>query len=193
MTGEQWIAYRDRFAGLVESGADLDGEARLIDALAPRQAAVLDGGCGTGRVSDALRRRGHRVIGVDRDAGLVATAREWYPGTHYLVSDLLALNSDLLRSVDAPTEFDIVGLPGNVLVFVAPGTERAVLTVLTALLRPGGLLVTGFATDREYSVAALDHDAAAVGLRTEHRFSTWQLGPWSADAAWAVTVLRRPV
>ena len=48
--------------------------------IAPRGARVLDGGCGTGRVAAALHRMGHRVIGVDRDAGLVEIARERYPG-----------------------------------------------------------------------------------------------------------------
>ncbi|MEO5834688.1 MAG: class I SAM-dependent methyltransferase [Nakamurella sp.] len=188
--GEQWTSYRERFAELVASGADLDGEARLLDAMVPRGAAVLDGGCGTGRVTDALRRRGHHVVGVDRDEGLLAAAREWYPESRYLVSDLLALDIGTLAAVGAPTAFDLVALPGNVLVYVAPGTERAVLGVLAGLLRPGGRVVAGFATDRSYGVAGLDADAAALGLAVEHRWSTWDLEPWRVDADWCVTVLR---
>lgn len=188
--GADWVEYRDRFGELHATGADLGGEARLLDAMLPRHADVLDAGCGTGRVTDALRLMGHRVIGVDRDAGLVAAARDWYPGSDYLVSDLLQLDAGILRSVGAPTSFDLIALPGNVLVFVAPGTERSVLTTLTALLKAGGRIVTGFATDRDYTVADLDVDAAAVGLRVEHRFATWDLEPWTPDADWAVTVLR---
>ena len=56
---------------------------------------------------------------------------------------------------------------------------------------PGGRIVTGFATDRDYTVPDLDRDAAAVGLTVEHRFATWHLDPWSTSADWAVTVLRR--
>lgn len=188
--GDRWVAYRERFAGLVAAGADLDGEARLIDALLPRGAAVLDAGCGTGRVTDALRRRGHRVVGVDRDAGLVEAARGWYPETSYLVEDLLSLTPGRLAGAGAPTAFDLVALPGNVMVYLAPGTERAVLEVLRGLLHPGGRIVAGFATDRPYTVGAFDADAAAVDLRVEHRFATWDLVPWSPDADWCVTVLR---
>jgi SAM-dependent methyltransferase len=38
--------------------------------------AVLDLGCGTGRVALHLARRGHQIIGVDRDAALLAALRE---------------------------------------------------------------------------------------------------------------------
>ncbi len=55
----QW--YVDRFRGLAAEGADLDGEARLVDALLPRGSRVLDAGCGPGRVGGALHRAGHHV------------------------------------------------------------------------------------------------------------------------------------
>jgi len=63
--------------------------------------------------------------------------------------------------------------------------------VLSDLLVPRGRIVTGFATDREYTVADLDRDAAETGLTVEHRFATWHLDPWFDGADWAVTVLRR--
>jgi SAM-dependent methyltransferase len=37
---------------------------------------ILDLGCGTGRVALHLARRGHRVVGIDVDAGLVAATNE---------------------------------------------------------------------------------------------------------------------
>lgn len=188
--GERWTSYRQRFADLVATGADLDGEARLLDAMLPRGAAVLDAGCGTGRVTDALRRRGHVVVGVDRDEGLVAAAREWYPTSSYLVGDLMTLTPAVLAAAGAPSAFDLVALPGNVLVYVAPGTERAVLAGLAALLRPGGRIVAGFATDRAYRSSDLDVDAAALGMTVEHRWATWDLQPWRDGADWCVTVLR---
>ena len=95
-----------------------------------------------------------------------------------------------LAAAGGPAEFDVIVLAGNVMVYVAAGTERAVLATVSALLVSGGRLVCGFSTDREYTVADLDADAAAVGLTVEHRFATWHLDPWRDDADWAVTVLR---
>lgn len=193
--GPSWQQYVQRFAELHHSGADVDGEARFVDVLLPRGARVLDAGCGTGRVADGLRRRGHGAVGVDRDGGLVAIARYRYPEGRYLVGDLLTLSAADLAAADpsgtgGPTRFDAVVLAGNVLVFVAPGTERAVLANLTALLVPGGRMITGFATDREYRLPAFHADVGAVGLTVEHTFSTWHLDPWVEGAEFCVTVLR---
>ncbi len=190
--GERWDFYVQRFDRAHAEGADLEGEARFVDVLAPRGARVLDGGCGTGRVTGALHRMGHRVIGVDRDAGMIEISRNRYPAATFAVIDLLSLDRDVLAAAGGPAEFDVIVLAGNVLVYVAAGTERAVLATVSSLLVPGGRLVCGFATDRDYTVAGFDADAAAVGLVIEHRFATWHLDPWREDADWAVTVLRRP-
>ena len=69
MTGERWDFYAARFAREYAEGADLEGEARFVDVLAPRGARVLDAGCGTGRIAAALHRMGHTSVGADRDAG----------------------------------------------------------------------------------------------------------------------------
>lgn len=191
VVGDKWDWYVNRFNRQVAEGNDLEGEARFLDMMADRGSTILDGGCGTGRVAAALHRMGHRVVGLDRDAGLIEIARRRYPGPPFLVGDLLAA-PQALAAAGQPTGFDLVALPGNVMVYLAPGTERDVLAVLGGLLRPGGRLVTGFATDRDYTVTALATDAEAVGLAVEHRFATWHLDPWTPAADWAVTVLRRP-
>jgi len=192
VTGDRWDFYVDRFAREYAEGTDLEGEARFVDVLAPRRARVLDGGCGTGRVAAALHRMGHTAVGVDRDGGLIRIAADRYPGPTFATADLLALTPALLHDAGAPTAFDVIVLAGNVLVYVAPGTERAVLEVVTGLLATDGRIVAGFATDRDYRVGDLDRDAEAAGLALEHRFATWHLDRWTDNAEWAVTVLRRP-
>ncbi|MFG1659888.1 class I SAM-dependent methyltransferase [Micromonospora chersina] len=183
----QW--YVDRFRRLAAEGADLAGEARLLDTLVPPGARILDAGCGTGRVAAALAHRGHTVVGVDADPVLIDAARADHPGPRFLVADLADLD---LAAQGEPEPFDAAVVAGNVMAFVAPGTERAVLTRIAAHVRPDGPVVVGFGTDRGYPLTELDADAVAAGLRLEHRFATWDLRPWHDDAEFAVTVLRKP-
>ena len=177
-------AYIARFAQLEADGTDLHGEARAVDAMLPRGARVLDAGCGTGRLGAELARRGHRVTAVDLDPVLVAAARE-YP-------DLTVFEADLATLAVPGERFDAVVAAGNVMIFLARGTERQVLARIADHLVPGGIFVTGFATDYEYTVDEFDADLAAVGLVREHRFATWDLRPWQDGAGWAVTVARKP-
>lgn len=192
MVGERWTFYADRFEQMIADGTDLEGEARFVDAMAARDSAVLDAGCGTGRVAAALARMGHRAIGVDKDAGLVDIARQRYPGVRYLACDLLRLTPEALQEAGGPAAFDIIALPGNVMVYLAPGSERAVLGNLAGLLRPSGRIVAGFATDRDYTPQEFRSDATAIGLTVEHTMATWHLDPLTEDSDWVVTVLRGP-
>ncbi|MFK4246933.1 class I SAM-dependent methyltransferase [Micromonospora chokoriensis] len=183
----QW--YIERFRKLAAEGADLAGEARLVDTLVEPGSRILDAGSGTGRVGAALAQRGHTVVGVDADPALVAAARADYPGPTWLVADLAELDLPALGETEP---FDAAVLAGNVLAFVAVGTEPEVLRRVAGHLRPDGVLTVGFGTERGYPLTAFDADAVAAGLRVEHRFATWDLRPWRDDAPFAVTVLRRP-
>lgn len=178
--------YTERFRRLAAEGADLAGEARLADAMIERGSRVLDAGCGTGRVGAALHARGHVVVGIDADPVLIAAAEADHPGPRWLVADLAGLGP-----VD-DTAFDAAILAGNVLLFVAPETEARVIERVTAQVRPDGLLLVGFGLGRGYELDRFDEDAAAAGLVLEHRFATWDLRPWRADADFAVSALRVP-
>lgn len=175
--------YVERFRTMAAEGKDLDGEARLVDAMLPRGSRILDAGCGPGRVGGALHQRGHEVVGVDVDPVLIAAAEEDHPGPRWLVADLATLDLD-------EDPFDLVVVAGNVLLFVAPGTERRVLERLAAHLRPGGRIVIGFRRAEEYSYSRFDADITGAGLRLEQRFSTWDLEPFSRQSEFAVSVLR---
>ncbi|MEU7607920.1 class I SAM-dependent methyltransferase [Micromonospora sp. NPDC049204] len=183
----QW--YIDRFRKLAAEGADLAGEARLVDTLVAPGSRILDAGSGTGRVGAALAQRGHTVVGVDADPALVAAARADYPGPTWLVADLAELD---LPAMGEAEPFDAAVLAGNVLAFVAVGTEPEVLRRVALHLRPDGVLTVGFGTERGYPLTAFDADAVAAGLRVEQRFATWDLRPWRDDAPFAVSILRRP-
>ncbi|MFC7956899.1 class I SAM-dependent methyltransferase [Rhodococcoides kroppenstedtii] len=177
-------AYVERFRELERSGADLHGEARMVDAAVARGSRILDAGCGTGRLAAELARRGHRVTGVDLDPVLVAEART-RAGIDVVLGDLLTVPLD-------PASFDAVVAAGNVLVFLAPGTESTVLRRWYDALRPGGRMIAGFATDRAYSPDDTLRDLAAVGFVAVQRFSTWSLDPWWPESDWIVLDARRP-
>ena len=66
-TVDQRQEYADRFRKLAASGQDIDGEARLVDALADRKSRILDAGCGSGRMAAYLAAQGHHALGVDID------------------------------------------------------------------------------------------------------------------------------
>ena len=53
-------------------------------------ALVLDVGCGPGFDTEELRRRGHRVVGVDLSRGMLCIGRRQYPGS-YVQADMLEL------------------------------------------------------------------------------------------------------
>ncbi len=80
------------------------------------------------------------------------------------------------------TEFDVVVAAGNVMIFLAPGSERSVVDQLAARLAPDGLLVSGFQLNTgRLTLERYDEYAAAAGLELVHRWSTWDRKPFDGD------------
>ena len=149
-------------------------------------------GCSTpvadpGRLGAVLHARGHTVVGVDADAALIEAAEADHPGPRWLVSDLAELD---LPSLGEPEPFAAAVVAGNVMVFLAPGSETEVLRRVAAHVVPDGFVVIGFRPGEELTLEHFDECVAGAGLRVEHRFATWDLRAWHTDADFAVTVLR---
>jgi SAM-dependent methyltransferase len=193
--GERNTGYADRFAQLIESGEDVVGEARLADAMVPRDARILDAGSGMGRIAAHLQACGHRVVAAEPDPALVEQSRERFPDLPVLPHEILALTPQVLAQAGAPTEFDLVVCVGNVLTFVAEGTEVAVLERLRELLAPGGRVLAGFHlkggpdTARRVAPEEFVAEVGAAGLRVDHRFGGYDLRP--VDDEYAVWILSR--
>lgn len=176
--------YDRHWAAMAERGESVHGEADLVCSLVPTPLSVLDAGCGTGRIAIELARRGLQVAGVDVDPTMLEQARAKAPDLSWAEGDLSTWTTD--------ERFDLVLLAGNVLLFVAPGTEAAVVARCADHLADGGAVVAGFSLGRGFSEADLDAAAAAVGLALEHRWSTWDRAPFVPGASdYAVSVLRR--
>ena len=180
-------SYDERWTRLVASGASIHGEADLVDELLRRTggARVLDAGCGTGRVAIELARRGHSVVGIDADAGMLDAARGKDPATTWLLADLV----DVGTHVEAT--FDLVLLAGNVMIFLDPGSEGRVLGELATPLSPTGLLVAGFSIrPGRLPLEEYDRLAEAAGLTLEDRWATWEGAPYDGGD-YAVSVHHR--
>jgi len=180
--------YIERFRTMAAAGDDLDGEARLIDAMVPRRARILDAGCGQGRVGGRLATLGHHVVGVDLDPALIAAAEQGHPGPTWVVADLAELD---LAAMSLPHEFDVAVCAGNVVTFLDPTTRRAVLSRIGSHLVPGGRLVVGFGVGRDYTFEEFFDDVAAAGLHEEVRLSTWDLRPFTPSSDFLVAVVSR--
>lgn len=191
--------YLERFSTRIETGVDIDGEARLADALVDPGSRILDAGSGMGRVGIALQRRGHDVLAAEPDPTLVAESQRRWPELPVVPKDVLEL--------DPATEgsFDLILLVGNVLILAAEDTEVRMLTSLRGLLAPGGRILVGFHAAggpphgrQGYSWDEFSADVAAAGLLAQHHFGGYRLepagtrspsGPDGAEGEFCVAIL----
>jgi SAM-dependent methyltransferase len=178
-SGEAYDATYERRAA---AGENIHGEADFVERFAP--ASVLDAGCGTGRVGRELARRGLDVVGVDLDPEMLATAHQKAPDVDWRLADL--------ATVDLGRSFDAIVMAGNVMIFLTPGSEAAVVSNLTRHLQPGGLLISGFQIiPSGLTIQRYDDLAARTGLTLKERWATWDRDPWDAAGDYAVSVHRK--
>jgi SAM-dependent methyltransferase len=170
--------YDDRWRKLAAAGGSIHGEADLVESLSRNAGAtrVLDAGCGTGRVAIELAHRGFSVVGIDSDPAMLHTARSKAPELSWIHADLAEMDGHL------DTEFDVVVAAGNVMIFLAPGSERRVVDQLATRLAPDGLLVCGFKLNTgRLTLDRYDEYTTAAGLELVHRWSTWDREPFFGD------------
>ena len=179
VSGDSYDATYERRAA---AGENVHGEADFVERFAP--ASVLDAGCGTGRVGRELARRGVDVVGVDLDEAMLETARQKAPDVDWRLADL--------ATVDLKRSFDAIVMAGNVMIFLTPGSEAAVVANMALHLEPGGVLIAGFQiTAGQLSIERYDEIAGLAGLALAERWSTWDRDAWNAPGDYAVSVHRR--
>jgi SAM-dependent methyltransferase len=180
VSGDDYDATYERRAA---AGEDVHGEADFAQSFAPQ--SVLDAGCGTGRVGRELARRGLDVAGVDIDPEMLATARRKSPDVGWHLADL--------STVDLGRSFDVIVMAGNVMIFLAPGSEGTGVVNMARHLAPSGVLIAGFQImPRQLSIEQYDEFAGAAGLVVAERWATWDRQPWTDGGDYAVSVHRKP-
>lgn len=180
--------YIQRFKDMAANGADLDGEARMVDAMAPRNAHILDAGSGPGRVGGRLHELGHRVVGVDVDPALIDEAKKVFPDAQWFTQDLAELD---LASVGVTEPFDVIVCAGNVMGFLAESTRVDVLRGFAHHLAEDGRSVIGFGSGRGYEFTDFITDAHNAGLVLQLGLSTWDIRPFEEDSTFLVAVFGR--
>ncbi|EMA34846.1 class I SAM-dependent DNA methyltransferase [Haloarcula japonica] len=133
---------------------------------------VLDAGCGVGRHTLALQKRGHSVLAVDRSPGAIAVARE-RGVTRPVVGDLRRPPGDRFETVVALGKQ--LGLGSSL------ADLRTTLTELAAVTRPGGRLVADMDTlDRaDPETDAAHRTQPGVAYRTFRVEYDGLAGPWT--------------
>ena len=179
--------YIERFEKMEAEGRDLDGEARLIDAITGRESRILDAGCGPGRVGAKLAGLGHIVVGVDLDPVLIAAAKAKHPGATWVVGDLSKID---LAGPEVGGSIDVLVCAGNVMRFLAPDNRQAVLMNFRRSLAPSGRAVLGFGSGGgEYEFDDYRADVSAAGLVIDAQFSSWDLRPVASDPGFLISFL----
>jgi SAM-dependent methyltransferase len=179
ISGDAYDATYERRAA---AGENVHGEADFVESLGAR--SVLDAGCGTGRVGRELARRGIDVVGVDIDPEMLAPAKRAAPGIDWRLADL--------ATVDLGRSFDAIVMAGNVMIFLARGSEGVVVANMARHLAEGGLLVAGFQVRADrLSLQRYDEIAADAGLVLAGRWSTWDRAAWNEGDGYAVSVHKK--
>lgn len=107
-------------------------EETVLDRHFPAGASVLDVGCGVGRTTAELHRRGYDVLGVDVSEAMVEAARATFPHLDVAVADATALPCGDDRFDRAL--FSYCGID-----YVYPASQRvAALREIRRVLEPGG-------------------------------------------------------
>jgi SAM-dependent methyltransferase len=174
--------YDESYERKAAAGENVHGEADFVMRFSPE--SVLDAGCGTGRIARELAQRGVHVVGVDLDETMLSTARRKAPALAWHCADL--------ASIDLGRTFDVILLAGNVMIFLTPGTEGAVVANLVRHLAPAGRLVAGFSLrPGQLTVNEYERMVAAAGPSLVERWSTWDRDPWDPNGDYQVSVHQR--
>ena len=169
-----------RFRDMAAAGQDLDGEARLVDAMVPRRSRILDAGCGSGRVGGGARPAPGTTSSGWTSTRCSSRLRSRTTRVSRLVGDLAELD---LAAHGVAADFEVVVAAGNVMPFLAPSTRRDVLQRLRNQVAERGRIVVGFGAGRGYDFGDFLDDARASSLETDLLLAGWSDRSWTTPTS----------
>ena len=125
LSPEYWVTF-----GLYANETHREYLQKFLGRVAPGS-TLLSAGCGAGRYDGLLLEAGHSVVGIDQSAGMLARARERFPGARY---EKLGLQEMGFREA-----FDGV-ICMDAMEHVCPEDWPGILRGFREALKPGGVL-----------------------------------------------------
>jgi SAM-dependent methyltransferase len=182
------VKYDQRWEAMAARGESVHGEADAVTRLIDRHGlgergplAILDAGCGTGRLAIELERRelerrgrdvgGYTVTAIDLDPDMIDKARSKSSTIEWLVADLATFDVGCENTL-----YDVVVMAGNILNFCAPGTQAAIVRNMVNHLVDGGLFVCGWSQelrDDAYLWGDFVRDAREAGANLAETWTNW--------------------
>ena len=102
---------------------------------------ILEPFCGNGRILIPLAQDGHRMVGLDKSAPMLDSARTKLDALPPEVRERITLRRADVLTAPWPRRFDVVILGGNCLYELAtPEEQEACIRAAAGALRPGGYL-----------------------------------------------------
>ena len=129
------LAWFDTFA-LSQSADALEAELAAVESIAPPRhyPTVLDIGCGVGRASAGLIRRGYRVTGIDVNGEALARARDRVPEAEFV-------QLDQRRVTELTGPFDLALILWHSIGYASRADDEETIQSVGQVLRPGGVFL----------------------------------------------------
>ena len=125
LSPEYWVTF-----GLYANETHREYLQKFLGRVAPRS-TLLSAACGAGRYDGMLLEAGHSVVGIDQSAGMLARARERFPGVRYEKIGLQEMN--FREAFDGVICIDAME-------HVCPEDWPGILRGFRKALKPGGVL-----------------------------------------------------
>lgn len=160
--------YDQQFSYVPQYGNDV-----LTWILKEPPASVLDLGCGSGVLTEELKKIGYRVMGMDASKSLLSLAKSRYPETKFLLCDATNFSLD--------TPVDVV-FSNAVFHWIEEKNQKKMLSCVYRALKPNGEFVFefgGFGNNAQIH-AALSETFSAHGYRYQMPFYFPTMGQYAA-------------